>query len=49
MIVSFCVMFWRHLTPPPPFERLFCEDYNDGFVLKGVSHGRDIYIRKIES
>jgi hypothetical protein len=33
MIVSLCVMFWWHFDPP--FERLFCEDYNGVFYLKG--------------
>jgi hypothetical protein len=32
MTVSFCVMVRQHLTP---FERLFCENFNDGFRLKG--------------
>ena len=34
MIVSVCVMFCRHLTGAP-FERLFCEDFNGDFCLKG--------------
>jgi hypothetical protein len=31
VIVSVCVMFW-HFTP---VQRLFCEDFNGGFHLKG--------------
>ena len=34
MIVSLCVMFWRHLTPRSK-GYLFFEDYNGGFYLKG--------------
>ena len=36
MIVSVCHRLCNVLTAPdPPFERLFCEDFNGGFYLKG--------------
>jgi hypothetical protein len=45
MIVSVCVIFWRHLTPRS--KGYFVRISMVAFISRGVNTRRDIYIRKI--
>jgi hypothetical protein len=44
-LFRFVSVFWRHLTPPPPLKRVFCQDYNGAFRFKG---GRGCSLRYLQ-